>query len=379
MVRSLVEIFFELPDFRDRKGRRHAIPQVLALVTLGLLSGQNNPRAIAQWGQGLDRDKRRRLKLWRNKVPSESTIRRVLRGLDVELLIQKVAEWVQEVAEAYGWTGALPGLSIDGKALRGTRDPDTETAAIQVLQATLHEVGAMLNLQPVPEKTNELGAIDDLLERLVLEGTVVTLDALFTNQDLAERIDAAHGFYLMRVKRNQPRLLEALRLWFEQPTPIPDTAHYETVVKGHGRLVTYTIWTTDTLTSYLQTELGWTTVQQAACILRTCRDLTSGTITRERHYVITNLPPAVAGPQALLAYWRHHWDNENKVNWIRDVTFQEDCSRARRGNLPVVLALLRSLVITLIRMAGFRFVTDARATLAANFDCACSIVGIPLE
>jgi hypothetical protein len=82
MIRSLFEVFSELPDFRDRKGRRHEMTQVLTVVTLGLLSGQNNPRTIAQWGQGLDRDKRRRLKLWRNKVPSESTIRRVLRGLD---------------------------------------------------------------------------------------------------------------------------------------------------------------------------------------------------------------------------------------------------------------------------------------------------------
>ena len=377
MVRPLFEVFSELPDFRKRKGRRHEIAQVLTVVILGLLSGQDNPRQIARWVRGLSPEERTRLKLWRRQAPSESTIRRVLRRVNVRLLSAKLNAWVEEVARAWGWAGKLPGTSVDGKMLRGTRD--AEGAVIQVLQATLHRVGTVLRLEVIPQGTNELGVIHAFLEHLILEGKVVTLDALFTHRDVAEQIDAAGGFYVMRVKENQPQLWEALRLWFEQPDPLPETQRHHSVVKGHGRLVYYTIWTTEALTPYLQTELGWTTVRQAGCILRTCRDLATGAITRERHYVITNLPSALAAPQQLLAYWRHHWDNENKVNWVRDVTFGEDRARIRKGGAPIVLALLRSLTITLIRMAGFSFVTDGRAALAANFDQACSIVGLPLE
>lgn len=77
-------------------------------------------------------------------------------------------------------------------------------------------------------------------------------------------------------------------------------------------------------------------------------------------YVITSLPPARADARTLLGHLRGHWGIENKVHWVRDVTFDEDRSQIRTGAAPQVMATLRNLVLTLLRRAGH---TNLAATL----------------
>ena len=69
-------------------------------------------------------------------------------------------------------------------------------------------------------------------------------------------------------------------------------------------------------------------------------------------YAATSLTPAQANPQRLLALWRGHWGIENRVHWVRDVTFDEDRSQVRTGSAPQIMAALRNLTISVIRLAG---------------------------
>ena len=111
----------------------------------------------------------------------------------MEGLTQAVQDWVEEVLTAYFPTAHWQGLAMDGKTLRR---------------------------QAIPAGRNELGAISPFLGEVVLEGRVVTLDALLTHQDIAQAILERGGHYLMRVKANQPQLLEDLKLWFDDPSPL---------------------------------------------------------------------------------------------------------------------------------------------------------------
>ena len=77
-----------------------------------------------------------------------------------------------------------------------------------------------------------------------------------------------------------------------------------------------------------------------------------GNPTRNSLRRYTSLPPADASPQRLLALWRGHWGIENRVHWVRDVTFDEDRSQVRTGSAPQIMAALRNLTISVMRLAG---------------------------
>lgn len=379
MERSLMDVLLELPDVRHAKGKRHELAKVIILVVLALLCGHNSLRQIAKWGRHLDTESRQRLGNGHGKVGSYSTIRRVLLSLEAVTLARALQSWVEEVLAAYPQPSELVGLALDGKTLRGSGDSEADIPALQVLNAVVHNLAVVLDSQAVPAETNELGAMPDFLEPLLLKERVVTSDALHAQRDQAQTILQKEGHYLLRIKNNQPRTLTTLQAWFQaQPSPMmPRTRHIVTQ-KGHGRLVRYTIQTTTALNTYLQDELAWPKVGQTLCIERRATCLKTGCLSTSYHYALTDLTPLQADPTTLFRLWQHHWHIENKLHWVRDVDFAEDRSRVRTGSLPLVLSLLRNAVISLLRLYGYDRITDARTFFSLNVPLACSFVGIPL-
>jgi hypothetical protein len=125
--------------------------------------------------------------------------------------------------------------------------------------------------------------------------------------------------------------------------------------KGHGRLETRAIWTSTTLNGYLT----FPHVGQVFCLRRTTTILATGTTRTETVYGVTSLAPAQAPPARLLALVRAHWTIENRLHWVRDVTFDEDRSQIRRGTGPQVMATVRNLAISLLRLAGAPLIAPA--------------------
>jgi len=98
---------------------------------------------------------------------------------------------------------------------------------------------------------------------------------------------------------------------------------------------------------------------QVFCLQRQVCELATGALRRETVYGITSLLPAQASPAQLLALVRAHWTIENRLHWVRDVTFDEDRSQIRRGAGPQVMATLRNLAISLLRLAGAPLIAPA--------------------
>lgn len=381
LVRPFIAVFSDVPDFRHAQGKRHQLPKVLTLVTLAMISQQNTLGQIATWVHGLGWETRQRLHLRHNRVPSYATIRRVLLQMDTSALAQALQAWVEEVLKAYFPTATWQGLAIDGKTLRGSADENADLPALQVLNAMVHSLGAMLQSQAIPAHTNELGVIQSFLEKIVLTGRVVSFDALYTHTDLAQLIIDRNGHYLMRVKANQQHLLQAFETWFQDssPTRQPETCLYSTTVKGHGRLVQYTLRTTQALNHYVQQEFHWPHIGQVFQIERHSINLSTGEVTTTIHYAITSLKADQAAPALLFRLWHQHWDVENKGHWVLDTVFGEDRSPARKAHLPDALSLMRKAVMTLLRLLGQDGITRNRSRLSANVGNALSFVGVPLE
>lgn len=128
----------------------------------------------------------------------------------------------------------------------------------------------------------------------------------------------------------------------------PDLKRSGTVEKGHGRLETRLIAVRTKLPSRL--DENWPGLT-AICRIERRREL-KAYCSREVIYAITSLPQEKLDPQALLQLSRDHWQIENSLFHVRDVTFREDACRVRSGSAPQALAEIRNAALTIIRRTG---------------------------
>lgn len=123
------------------------------------------------------------------------------------------------------------------------------------------------------------------------------------------------------------------------------------------------IWTSDALNGYLDFPYA----AQVFAIHRETTEIVTNKLRSETVYGLTSLEPGRANPPRLLDLSRGHWSIENRLHWVRDVTFDEDRSRVRRGSGAQLMASLRNLAVSLLRMAGARYIPPALRQ-CARFD-----------
>ena len=152
---------------------------------------------------------------------------------------------------------------------------------------------------------------------------------------------------------------------------------HETVDKGHGRLEQREIWASTELNDYV----NFPHVAQVFCIRRTTTDLEGKVLkgrksTTETVYGLTSLSPQQASPARLLAYNRGHWQIENRLHHVRDMTYDEDRSQVRRAQRPHAMASLRNVAISLLRLAGAQNIAAATRHLGRQADRPLRLLGL---
>ena len=190
--RPLVEVLSEVPDFRKSQGRRHPLGAVLALACAATLCGYKSYGAMAEWGKNYGRELAQALGFKDGKTPSVGTLFTIFSNLDKRALEAKLGAWAECVLHH------LPGsaqqncaLALDGNTLRGSAGQGA--CDMHLLSAVSHGLGLTLLQEAVPDKTNEIGAVQTVLGALVLEGRIVTMDAVLTQKDVARDIRAKGG------------------------------------------------------------------------------------------------------------------------------------------------------------------------------------------
>jgi len=214
----LIEVLAAVPDGRGRRGRRHPLPALLALACAATLCGARSYSAIAEWGRNADAELTRALGFTHQPMPCAATFFLVFRRLDWRQLEIVLGGWATEVLHALpAAAGELDALAVDGKTLRGSRK--LGAPAVHLLSAVSHRVGLTVAQAAVEDRTNEIPVAPVLLRGLVLEGRVVTMDALLTQREIAQTVFDGGGDYVMVVKGNQPRMERDIAETFASPPP----------------------------------------------------------------------------------------------------------------------------------------------------------------
>src|SRR5215207_635540 len=341
----LVAHFTALEDPRVERTKLHPLDNVVSIAICAVICGAETWDDIAAFGAAKAAWFATFLDLT-NGIPSHDTFNRVFAALDPAQFQACFVAWVQAVA------ATLPTqvIAIDGKTVRRSHDRPAGKAAIHLVSAWASANRLVLAQTQVAAKANEIVAIPELLRALTVTGCLVTLDAMGCQRAIAQQIRDQGGDYVLALKDNQPTLAADVQECFAQAqrTGFADVTHDADtdVDKGHGRLEIRRRWVitdADDL-AWLQSVHHWPGLE-AIGMVQTERRLATTTTLGTRYYLLSRPLTARQLGEAV----RSHWGIENHVHWVLDVAFGEDQSRIRRGAAAENMAVLRRIVLNVVR------------------------------
>jgi predicted transposase YbfD/YdcC len=339
---SLAAALARVPDPRGRRGVRYPLAEILAVMVCAVVAGARTFTMIAEWAADAATI---RPVTGSGRVPTLSTIHRISTLVDAETFDTVLTGWIREQSPARA-------VAIDGKEVRGAKNGTG--SRVFLMAAVDHDTATVIGQEAISEKTNEIPHFPVLLDQLGdLTGTVITADALHTQREHAENLHTRGAHYVFTVKANQPSLRDRIASQTWASLSVQHVEHE----KAHGRTTTWGLTA--------QPAQSWIGFPHAAQTIRLTRDRIqhrTGEATREHVYAITSLNPAQASPADLATLIRGHWTIENRLHWVRDVTYDEDRSQIRTGGAPRLMAAIRNLAISIHRFAGATNIAKATRT-----------------
>ncbi len=260
-------------------------------------------------------------------------------------------------------------IAIDGKTIRGSCDKGKRKGAIHMVSAFSTENGVVLGQVKTEAKINEITAIPDLLNLLDLKRSLITIDAMGCQKDIASKIKDKKADYLLAVKGNQGKLYQA----FEEKFPVALFSNYEgdsfsTQEISHGRKETRLHIVSDVTSEFFDFEFEWKGLKKlrVALSFRQKKEEKSAERASIRYYISSKDLDAKEFAHAI----RAHWLIENSLHWVLDVKMNEDASRIRRGNTAEIISGIKKMALNLLRdYKGFKAGMKRKRKKAALNSC----------
>lgn len=341
----LLQQFSELDDDREAWRVVYPIEEVLLLVTCATIASCDDFEDIVERGEH-HLDFLRRFSDFHHGIPCARWLRDLVNRIDPALFARCFKSWVTAL-----WPGRHEFIAIDGKTARRTHDHRKGLKALHTLSAYATTARLTLAQLGVPEKTNEITAIPELLDQLAenkqLEGALVTIDAMGCQVEIADKIVAHKADYLLALKGNQPTL-EADVVDYFRTAPATELITTTTVEKGHGRIETRT-YTASNVVDWIVSGRSYPG-QPRFTTIKTIVKVDSRTEHADRSTFDTRtyISSTTLDIERLAKAVRGHWEVES-MHWLLDVEFKDDLSRYRTGHGAKNIAVIRRFALDLVR------------------------------
>ncbi|MFY9591442.1 MAG: ISAs1 family transposase [Bacteroidales bacterium] len=342
---SFFKHFIIIYDPRQEGKVRHKLIDILFIAVAASICYCNEWLDMEDWATQNEEWLRQYLEL-PNGIPSWYTIKRVFDVIDPKQFEKCFAGWVRQITKMKEGTV----VAIDGKTMRGTDDEKSGKRAVHIVSAWCSENNLVMGQVKTKDKSNEITAIPELLDLLLIKGAIVTIDAMGCQKDIATKIaKTKKADYVLSLKENHPLLHEEVEAYFKdaEQNDFQGIGHYRTLDKGHGRIEDRKYYYSTDI-KWMDARKDWTKLTGIGMVIRRCEK--KGKVTEERAYHLSS----VATVEEYASGVRKHWGVES-MHWSLDVTFREDANRTRTGQAPQNLALLKRMSMNMVKKDQERY------------------------
>ena len=356
-----IQAHFE--DLTDPRTRKVVYPliNVVVIAICAVICGADDFVAIANFGQ--------KKKAWFEKfldlsagIPSHDRFNAIFTVIKPAEFEKCLLSWITDLHEISD--GQV--IAIDGKTLRRSFDKANSKSAIHMISAWATANHISLGQAVVDSKSNEITAIPKLLEILEIAGSLVTIDAMGCQTEIASKIVEREADYCLAVKGNQPKLHQGIDEFFkkhlEEDFKQVMVRRYETHEQEHGREDSrwYAICP---VPKDLPDMERWPNLKAiGVAIHNSTRD--GKDCNEVRYYILSKYLSGKKFGDAV----RQHWAVENNLHWQLDVTFNEDQSRIRKGHADTNFSILRRTALSMLKNEKTAKVGIKNKRLQAGWD-----------
>jgi predicted transposase YbfD/YdcC len=363
MSATFLNHFNAITDPRIERCKKHQLMDILLLAISAVLSGAEGWEDIEDFGH-LKLDWLKKYGDFSAGIPRHDTIARVICRLKPDEIENAFQSWISSLVKV---TGADI-IAIDGKTARRSFTTKDRKTALHTVSAWSCQHQLVLGQTAVDSKTNEITAIPELLAMLDIENSIITLDAMGCQKEIAKQIIKKKADYILALKGNHSGMQGELEAWWhkcerEGLNDKNSDRHIE-VSSGHGRIETRDCQQLLVDNSWLDKKFRWSGLNSVIKVSAHVYDKSAGTETTETRWYISSLN--LNAEQALNAV-RSHWQVES-MHWMLDMTFREDESRIRKQQGPLVFNVMRKIAMALFKQDTTKSASVARKKKMAGLD-----------
>lgn len=354
---EIQEYFKEIETSKEYKGYFCKIGDVIATVILGSICGLKNVSQINQWANNKKVSEFLKEKFKIESVPCYYWMLCLLKIIKPESLNKCFTRWVSEMVEGKKeYT-----IAVDGKSVRSGEKATEGISALHIVSAHIAELGITIGQKSVEGKSNEIPAVENLLNELNISGCLIVADAMHCQKKTAETIVNGAGDYLLCVKDNHPSLKNDIEEYVQDTTLIKTMDCASKTEKNRGRIEKRTAYVTKNI-SWLTNSHEWKNI---VCIGAIHTNFTTKQgVSDEWHYYISSRNLSA---DDLLVAARSEWSVET-MHWMLDVIFEEDFCRIDDRTVIKNLNMLQKLALNLLK--SFKTKSNSKKPISKiMFDC----------
>lgn len=333
--------FDKIEDPRLDRSKKYPLSEIIFLAIFAALLGIESWRGTALLAQERI-EFLRKFFLFSNGIPSHQTIGRVFSILKPKSFEQFFIAWS---AHLHG-SNIGKQIAFDGKSLKGSFDKSKNKKMLHILNACAVDNGITLAQLEVDTKTNEITAVPDIIDALNIKGAMISVDALNTQKNIAEKIINAGADCTLALKGNHKNLNEEVEFLFNTSKidlTKEKNQHYEECEKEHGRITTRKYAVISITPANLEVSTEWKGLKAVGRVETTTLKNDKESF-ETRFYLLS-----YEGAKAFAKAARGHWGIENKLHWSLDVVYSEDASRKRADYAPRNYSLVRKFALNICR------------------------------